>query len=77
MGVKGNEERNPFTSSYKVAIWLSIDLFCGQGQRTRARNQALNPLTRLMRKLWLFEIVDLWLVTLLLIIPLHLFNERS
>lgn len=50
MKVKGNEEETPFTNSYKVAR-LFIDLFCGQGQGTRARNQDLNPLIGVLRKL--------------------------
>lgn len=51
MGVKGHEEGTPFIDSYQVAMWLSADPFCGQGQGTRASNQALSALTRVLRKL--------------------------
>lgn len=77
MGVKGHEEGAPFNDSFQVATWVLVGLSCGWGQGTRASNQALSSLTRGLRKLRFFKIINSWLITFYSPSLCHLFDESS
>lgn len=51
MGVNGHGEGTLSTYSHQAAIRVTADAVCGQAQGTKASHQALDFLTRVLRKL--------------------------